>query len=84
MSQTSTWQFGASTLGVVEEDLPTTIAQFRTHGVHAVELRSAEGAFCHPSMSSAERADLRAAFDEAGIEVFTSWLLPSISNNSSN
>lgn len=64
------WLFGASTLGVVEEDLPTTIDIFGKHHVQAVELRSAAGAFVHPEMSAKDRLRVRGDLEGAGLDIF--------------
>lgn len=62
--------FAASTLGVVDEDLPTTVATMQRHGVRAVEIRSADGAFVHPGVGAAHRAAVRRSFTQAGMEIF--------------
>lgn len=64
------WRLAASTLGVIEEDLATTVATLQRHGAGGVELRSAEGAFVHTGLAPAQRAAVRARFADAGIEVF--------------
>lgn len=64
------WTFAASTLGVVDEDLPTTVATMARRGVSAVEVRSApEGAFVHVGQGPDERERVRAAFADAGLDV---------------
>lgn len=66
----ATWPLAASTLGVLEEDLATTVGVLQRHGAGGVELRSAEGAFVHTGLDDAQRAAVRARFADAGIEVF--------------
>ena len=64
------WPLAASTLGVLEEDLTTTVGILQRHGAGAVELRSAEGTFVHTGLDGAQRAAVRARFADAGIDVF--------------
>ncbi|GAB3815181.1 sugar phosphate isomerase/epimerase [Tessaracoccus terricola] len=71
MTQPSRRLFAASTLGVMDEDLPATVATMQRHGVRAVEIRSAEGAFVSTASSAAERAAVRRRFTDAGIEVLS-------------
>ena len=49
----ATWPLAASTLGVLEEDLATTVGVLQRHGAGGVELRSAEGAFVHTGLEPA-------------------------------
>lgn len=70
MSGRRNWKLAASTLGVVEEDLYTTVVMFQRHGIDASELRSAGGAFVHTGLTSSERLAVRDTFESAGIEIF--------------
>lgn len=63
--------FAASTLGVVDEDLSSTAAMMARHGVRAVEIRSAQGAFIHPGSDAASRREVRRQFEDAGMEIFS-------------
>lgn len=66
---TTPWLFAVSTLGVVDETVQATAAMFRRHGVRAVELRSAAGAFVHPDLPPARRSAVRELFAESGTDI---------------
>lgn len=70
MAAEQRWLFAASTLGVVDEPLQDTVAMLERHGVGAVELRSADGAFVHPALPGPARAAVREACSAAHIEIF--------------
>lgn len=71
MPRARSWSLAASTLGVVEEDLPTTVAVMRRHAVATAELRSADDAFVHRGSGPAALERVRHEFDDAGIDIFS-------------
>lgn len=58
-----------STLGCPGATLAQVLQSAETSGATGVELRAADGEFVHLGLSGAERAELRAAFTDAGITV---------------
>ncbi|WP_420112252.1 sugar phosphate isomerase/epimerase family protein [Pseudactinotalea sp.] len=65
------WTLAASTLGAVEESLEDVAAICARHGASAVELRTASDAPVHVDLSAAQRREVRAIFDGAGIGILT-------------
>ncbi|NEY36374.1 TIM barrel protein [Streptomyces sp. PRKS01-65] len=58
-----------STLGVPGLPLPDVLRLATAHGYHGVELRTHPEEPVHPGLTPAERADVAAAFEAAGVEI---------------
>ncbi|MEU8968539.1 sugar phosphate isomerase/epimerase family protein [Streptomyces monashensis] len=58
-----------STLGVPGLPLPDVLALATTHGYHGIELRAHPEEPVHPGLTTAQRADVAAAFKAAGVEI---------------
>lgn len=61
----------ASTLGALDETPEQVAAAMARHGARAVELRTADDAPVHVGLTGAERAEVRALWQDAGLDILS-------------